>query len=189
MNIFLFPVALSPQELDKETTAAALHKPDTDSEEDQENDDNIHDFSIALENLDDLILKLTQSQHRQSPSTPKNSADFNVPQVDGADDLLRTPTKTSKTSAVKASPHTPTTPKHRRQTMGSPCRSPRTPKTAHKYAPLPLVSINRSTGKGKCLKCNKNNNKFIYLKYFSASVVNSNDVTPSKNSGGDRNSL
>ncbi|XP_065368468.1 DNA polymerase zeta catalytic subunit [Calliphora vicina] len=163
--------AISPQELDKETTAAAMHKPpaDTDSEEDQENDDNIHDFSIALENLDDLILKLTQSQ-REPPSPNHKSHLEDVPQVDGADDLLRTPTKAAKTVVAKTSPSTPTTPKNRRLTMGSPCRSPRTPKTGHKYASLPLVSINRSTGK-------------------TSSVNNSDDTTPLKHSTGDRNSL
>ncbi|XP_023293724.2 DNA polymerase zeta catalytic subunit isoform X1 [Lucilia cuprina] len=161
---------LSPQELDKETTNAALHKPstDTDSEDDQENDDNTHDFSIALENLDDLILKLTQSQ--KQPLSPNENAALDVPQVDGADDLLRTPTKAAKTAAANnrsTSPHTPTTPKNRRLTMGSPCRSPRTPKTGHKYAALPLVSIDRSTGKTKAV----------------------NDTTPLKQSSGELNSL
>ncbi|KAM7346127.1 DNA polymerase zeta catalytic subunit [Cochliomyia hominivorax] len=160
--------ALSPQELDKETTAAVMQTPGSDSEEDHDNDGNIHDFSIALENLDDLILKFTQSQEK--PNSPKSlNAEEDMPQIDGADDLLRTPTKTRKTTLTKTSPRTPTTPKNRRLTMGSPNRSPRTPKTAHKYATLPLVSINRSTGK--------------------TLPVNSNDSTPSKSILLDGNSL
>uniref|UniRef100_A0A1I8QAE6 DNA polymerase zeta catalytic subunit n=1 Tax=Stomoxys calcitrans TaxID=35570 RepID=A0A1I8QAE6_STOCA len=138
---------LSPQLLDKETTAAAKQQsclPDfeSDHEDDEKDDDNIHDFSVALENLDDLILKLTQTATETSILT-------SLPQTDGSDDVPRTPTKSTKANiSSKTPPRTPTTPKQRRLVLaGSPTRSPRTPKSGHKYKPLPLIITNLSTGK------------------------------------------
>lgn len=143
-KFFQLQVMLSPQELDKKATAAALQQPkfDSESEDDVENDQKLHDFSIALENLDDLILKFTQSQTEQNDS--ENRTEIRLPQSDGADDLLKTPTKVAKTTSTKSSPRTPSTPKTRRSILGSPYRSPKTPKTGHKYAQLPLISVNRS---------------------------------------------
>lgn len=148
---FCLQVALTPQELDKETTAAAMNEPtsDTDSENDQEDEDKLHDFSIALENLDDLILKLTQSQ--KISQSPESKSKVNVPQMDGTDDFPKTPTKPIRNIGSKTPPHTPTTPRDRRLTISSPCRSPRTPKTSRKYASLPLISIDRNTGKSRLL--------------------------------------
>ena len=142
-------VTLSPQELDKETTAAALLEPtsDTDTENEQEDEDKIHDFSIALENLDDLILKLTQSQH--TTQSPETKLKVNIPQMDGTDDFPKTPTKSVRNMVPKTPPRTPTTPRNRRLTINSPSRSPRTPKTVRKYASLPLISVDRSTGKSR----------------------------------------
>ena len=140
---------MSPQELDKETTAAAMlaATSDTDTENEHEDEDKIHDFSIALENLDDLILKLTQSQH--TTQSPEIKSKENIPQMDGTDDFPKTPTKPVRNMVPRTPPRTPTTPRNRRLTINSPSRSPRTPKTIRKYASLPLVSIDRNTGKSR----------------------------------------
>uniref|UniRef100_A0A1B0A7J0 DNA polymerase zeta catalytic subunit n=1 Tax=Glossina pallidipes TaxID=7398 RepID=A0A1B0A7J0_GLOPL len=117
---------LSPQSLHKEMTNG--NNADTSTEEEE----NVLDFSMALESFDDLILKLTQSQ--------KLSNGQKLPQIDGTDDMQATPKKLTP-------PRLPQTPKRRRLTATSPQRSPRTPKTLHKYAPLPLIITNISTGK------------------------------------------
>ncbi|XP_011292459.1 DNA polymerase zeta catalytic subunit [Musca domestica] len=137
--------ALSPELLDKETAAAAVLEKshcDDDLNKTDDTDDNLHDFSVALDDLDDLILKLTQTSTERTIQT-------SLPQNDGSDDILKTPSKSTKNiAAAKTPPRTPTTPQ-RRHTLGaaSPSRSPRTPKSGHKYKPLPLVITNRSTGK------------------------------------------
>lgn len=117
---------------------------DDDLNKTDDTDDNLHDFSVALDDLDDLILKLTQTSTERTIQT-------SLPQNDGSDDILKTPSKSAKNiAAAKTPPRTPTTPQ-RRHTLGaaSPSRSPRTPKSGHKYKPLPLVITNRSTGKRK----------------------------------------
>ncbi|XP_037888398.1 DNA polymerase zeta catalytic subunit isoform X1 [Glossina fuscipes] len=117
---------ISPQSLHKEITNG--NNADTSTEEEE----NVLDFSMALESFDDLILKLTQSQ--------KISNGEKLPQIDGTDDVQGTPKKLTP-------PRLTQTPKRRRLTVTSPQRSPRTPKTLHKYAPLPLIITNMSTGK------------------------------------------
>ncbi|XP_073844954.1 DNA polymerase zeta catalytic subunit [Musca autumnalis] len=139
--------ALSPELLDKETAAAALensHCNDDDLNKTDDTEDNLHDFSVALDDLDDLILKLTQTvtENMQQQKTT-------LPQNDGSDDVPKTPSKvTSKTiSNTRTPPRTPTTPQRRHTLGSSPSRSPRTPKSGHKFKPLPLIITNRSTGK------------------------------------------
>lgn len=122
------PALLSPQSLHKDMTNG--NNADTSTEEEE----NVLDFSMALESFDDLILKLTQSQ--------KISNGEKLPQIDGTDDMQGTPKKLTP-------PRLPQTPKRRRLTVTSPQRSPRTPKTLHKYVPLPLIITNISTGKSK----------------------------------------
>ncbi|XP_016928563.2 DNA polymerase zeta catalytic subunit isoform X1 [Drosophila suzukii] len=132
---------LTPELLDKETAAAAvgshaLFDEDCDSDEDADQG-NRHDFSIALDDVDELLLKLTQSQPK--PPEPKHrKASDKLPQVDGADDgIQRTPKKLSSSKPKGSPPKTPTTPKGQKSLL----KSPRTPKTsaAKKYAPLALT--------------------------------------------------
>ncbi|XP_037713657.1 DNA polymerase zeta catalytic subunit isoform X2 [Drosophila subpulchrella] len=132
---------LTPELLDKETAAAAvglhaLFDEDCDSDEDADQG-NRHDFSIALDDVDELLLKLTQSQPK--PPDPKQlEASDKLPQVDGADDgIQRTPKKLSSSKPKGSPPKTPTTPKGQKSLL----KSPRTPKTsaAKKYAPLALT--------------------------------------------------
>ncbi|XP_052841723.1 DNA polymerase zeta catalytic subunit isoform X1 [Drosophila gunungcola] len=133
---------LSPELLDKETAAAAaagshaIPDEDCDSDEDAEQGTR-HDFSTALDDINELLLKLTQSQpepvesKNQDPSTQ-------LPQIDGADDgLQRTPKKKTSSKLNSSPPKTPTTPRGQASLL----KSPRTPKTsaAKKYAPLPLT--------------------------------------------------
>ncbi|XP_053962620.1 DNA polymerase zeta catalytic subunit isoform X2 [Anastrepha ludens] len=130
----------SPELLDKQVVAAAIsqHLPDSDTDSDTSENGNMHDFSIALEDMEELILKFTPSQLAQ-----EENFETDLPQMDGSDDLLlKTPTKTACRSRtgnnpnVKTSPQTPRAPG---QNL-SPKRSPRTPKSSasKKYAPLPL---------------------------------------------------
>ncbi|XP_022226799.2 DNA polymerase zeta catalytic subunit isoform X2 [Drosophila obscura] len=139
---------LTPELLDKETAAAAVgphlaSDEDCDSEE-ETNPGSRHDFSTALDDIDELLLKLTQSQpaskgQGELDPTPK------LPQIDGSDDHQRTPKKLrGKANANGSPPKTPTTPKR-----DSLLRSPRTPKSsaAKKYAPLPLTIGSRSSTK------------------------------------------
>ncbi|XP_043947677.1 DNA polymerase zeta catalytic subunit isoform X2 [Drosophila biarmipes] len=131
---------LTPELLDKETAAAAvgshaLFDEDSDSDEDADQG-NRHDFSIALDDVDELLLKLTQSQPK--PAKQKELEATKLPQVDGADDgIQRTPKKLSSSKPKGSPPKTPTTPKGQTSLM----KSPRTPKTsaAKKYAPLALT--------------------------------------------------
>nr|XP_016928563.1 DNA polymerase zeta catalytic subunit isoform X2 [Drosophila suzukii] len=132
---------LTPELLDKETAAAAvgshaLFDEDCGSDEDADQE-NRHDFSIALDDVDELLLKLTQSQPK--PPEPKHrKASDKLPQVDGADDgIQRTPKKLSSSKPKGSPPKTPTTPKGQKSLL----KSPRTPKTsaAKKYAPLALT--------------------------------------------------
>jgi len=136
--------------LDKETAAAAvgshaLFDEDCDSDEDADQG-NRHDFSIALDDVDELLLKLTQSQPK--PAEPQQlEASDKLPQVDGADDgIQRTPKKLSSSKPKGSPPRTPTTPKGQKSLL----KSPRTPKTsaAKKYAPLALTIGSSSAKSG-----------------------------------------
>ncbi|KAI8037098.1 hypothetical protein M5D96_009844 [Drosophila gunungcola] len=142
---------LSPELLDKETAAAAaagshaIPDEDCDSDEDAEQGTR-HDFSTALDDINELLLKLTQSQpepvesKNQDPSTQ-------LPQIDGADDgLQRTPKKKTSSKLNSSPPKTPTTPRGQASLL----KSPRTPKTsaAKKYAPLPLTIGSSSAKSG-----------------------------------------
>ncbi|XP_017025136.1 DNA polymerase zeta catalytic subunit isoform X1 [Drosophila kikkawai] len=121
---------LTPELLSKET-GLALADEDCDSDED-EGESTRHDFSTALDDIDELLHKLTQSQPEPKPVDPSTK----LPQIDGADDGLQlTPKKLrSSKSRVTSPPKTP-------PTTPSRMKSPRTPKTsaAKKYAPLPLT--------------------------------------------------
>uniref|UniRef100_A0A6P4FM18 DNA polymerase zeta catalytic subunit n=2 Tax=Drosophila rhopaloa TaxID=1041015 RepID=A0A6P4FM18_DRORH len=140
---------LTPELLDKETIAAAvgshvISDEDCESDEDAEQG-NRHDFSSALDEINDLLLKLTQSQP-EPVEAKKQDLSTKMPQLDGSDDhLQRTPKKNS--SKLKSSPpKTPSSPKGQASLL----KSPRTPKasTAKKYAPLPLT-IGSSSAKKK----------------------------------------
>ncbi|XP_039483867.1 DNA polymerase zeta catalytic subunit isoform X1 [Drosophila santomea] len=128
---------LKPELLHKETAAAAGHFDedcDTDEDADQETR---HDYSTALDDVDELLLKLTQSQLEPAESK-ELEASTKLPQVDGADDRLqRTPIKSGSSKPKSSPPKTPTTPKGQKSLP----KSPRTPKTsaAKKYAPLALT--------------------------------------------------
>ncbi|XP_034102434.1 DNA polymerase zeta catalytic subunit [Drosophila albomicans] len=132
---------LTPELLDKQTAAEAAKQPLSEHEDDSSDEEtaagNMHDFSVALDDIDELLLKLTQSQ-------PKSDADKSVkmPQVDGADDQLPRTPKKAKTQ--RSPPRTPTTPKSRISRQ-----QPRTPKSsaAKKYAPLPLTIVSKSAQK------------------------------------------
>ncbi|ALC40814.1 mus205 [Drosophila busckii] len=132
---------LTPELLDREAAAAATRQPLSEDEGDSSADETAaehkHDFSVALDDIDELLAKLTQSQPK-SAVTPE----LQLPQVDGAadDQLPRTPSKVkSKTSPTA----TPTTPRSRIS-----MQQPRTPKSsASKYKPLPLIFGNKSTQK------------------------------------------
>ncbi|XP_064541449.1 DNA polymerase zeta catalytic subunit isoform X2 [Drosophila montana] len=137
---------LTPELLDKQTAAAAAQQPLSEDESDNSDEDNtagnMHDFSVALDDIDELLLKLTQSQPK--PQT-KSSQSPQMPQIDGADDQLpRTPTKAKSKTQQRTPPRTPTTPKSRIS-----MQQPRTPKSsaAKKYAPLPLTITSRSAQK------------------------------------------
>lgn len=142
INQFKFPsVELTPELLDKQTAAEAAQQPLSEDESDDSGEEttagNLHDFSVALDDIDELLLKLTQSQPK-----PESSEPLKMPQIDGADDRLpRTPTKVQKTKMQRSPPRTPTTPKSRITRQ-----QPRTPKSsaAKKYAPLPLIIVSKS---------------------------------------------
>ncbi|XP_034140698.1 DNA polymerase zeta catalytic subunit isoform X2 [Drosophila guanche] len=151
---------LTPELLDKETAAAAVGPPlVSDEESDSEGETNPgsrHDFSTALDDIDELLLKLTQSQ-------PAETGQTKLPQIDGSDDLQRTPKKLrgkAKATATESPPKTPTTPKRDSQ-----LRSPRTPKSsaAKKYAPLPLTIGRSSTKKNYVAATGKSTNPRLSL--------------------------
>ncbi|XP_055836926.1 DNA polymerase zeta catalytic subunit [Episyrphus balteatus] len=99
------------------------------SSEDESDNECQNDFTMVMDDMDELLIKLSQ------PSLP------DVVQFDGADDILNTPKKKFKSKL----PNTPihVTPKR----MFKP-ESPRTPKsTAKKYEPLPLIINSRSVKK------------------------------------------
>ncbi|XP_018800849.1 PREDICTED: DNA polymerase zeta catalytic subunit isoform X1 [Bactrocera latifrons] len=132
----------SPDLLDKQVIAAAMSQPmpECDTDSDTSENGNIHDYSIILEDMDELILKFTPSQ----PTEEAGNQIF-LPQMDGSDDLLpKTPVKgassaqTGNKRNVLSSPRTPRT---TNRSHTSPKRSPRTPKSSasKKYAPLPLT--------------------------------------------------
>ncbi|KAL7738667.1 hypothetical protein ACLKA6_006953 [Drosophila palustris] len=121
---------LTPELLDKQTAAAATQQPlleDEASSDEETATGNNHDFSIALDDIDELLLKLTQSQ----PKT-QSSQSLKMPQIDGADDQLSRTPKKGKGKAPRTPPRTPTTPKS---------------SAAKKYAPLPLMIVNKSAQK------------------------------------------
>ncbi|KAH8357763.1 hypothetical protein KR200_003435 [Drosophila serrata] len=136
---------LTPDLLNKEA-GIALADEDCDSDED-EGESTRHDFSTALDDIDELLLKLTQSQPEPKPIDPSSK----LPQIDGADDRLQlTPKKlrSSKSRGTSPPKTPPTTPKGHPSLL----RSPRTPKSsaAKKYAPLPLtIGSNSSTKSGE----------------------------------------
>ncbi|XP_017480915.1 PREDICTED: DNA polymerase zeta catalytic subunit-like, partial [Rhagoletis zephyria] len=161
----------SPELLDKHVGAAAVSQPFPDSDTDSNEDENGNplDFSIALENMEELILKFTQSQ-----PTEEEGSRIDFPQVDGSDDLVpKTPTKTGSrlregnSKNVKTSPCTPRTPSRGNL---SPKRSPRTPKSSasKKYAPLPL--------KITCKKTDKSENKDNEITPVRHSVMRNLDI-------------
>lgn len=131
----------SPELLDKRVIAAAMSQPlpDCDTDSDTSENGNLHDYSIILEDMDELILKFTPSQ-----PTEENGNQTNLPQMDGSEDLLlKTPVKdasSSKTGNNRNILPTPRTPRTTNRQHLSPKRSPRTPKSSanKKYAPLPL---------------------------------------------------
>ncbi|KAH8316357.1 hypothetical protein KR067_005684 [Drosophila pandora] len=127
---------ITPELLDKEMAATAIgpqESSDEDCDSDDANQGTGHDFSIAMDDIDELLLKFTQSQPVSKVLDPVEK----LPQIDGADDQLqRTPKKKSCLKSKASPPKTPTTPKGQAGLL----RSPRTPKSsaAKKYAPLPL---------------------------------------------------
>lgn len=136
--------------MDRQTVAEAVKEPLSESDAESEDEDNInakehHDFSMAMDDLDEFLLKFSQSQPTDAENTEQS---IKLPQIDGSDDQLKTPVKQNKNNLVQQSPHkTPTTPKNRSTSKISPTRSPRTPKSsnaARKYAPLPLVITSKS---------------------------------------------
>ncbi|BFG04302.1 DNA polymerase zeta catalytic subunit [Drosophila madeirensis] len=157
---------LTPELLDKETAAAAVgphlaSDEDSDSEE-ETNPGSRHDFSNALDGIDELLLKLTQSQPAEKGQTELEPTP-KLPQIDGSDDLHRTPKKLrgkAKATATESPPKTPTTPKRDSQ-----LRSPRTPKSsaAKKYAPLPLTIGSSSTKKNDVAATGKSTNPRLSL--------------------------
>ncbi|XP_017012504.2 DNA polymerase zeta catalytic subunit isoform X1 [Drosophila takahashii] len=140
---------LTPELLDKETAAAAvgshaLFDADCDSDEDADQETR-HDYSTVLDDVDELLLKLTQSQPDPA-KYEKLEALTKLPQVDGADDgLPLTPKKVSSSKPKASPPRAPTTPKSQTNLT----KSPRTPKTsaAKKYAPLALTIGSGSSNK------------------------------------------
>lgn len=130
--------------LDKETAAtAALFDEDVDSDEDADQETR-HDFSTVLDDVDELLLKLTQSQPAESKELKASSK---LPQIDGADDRLqRTPIKSISSKSKSSPSKTPTTPIGQKSLP----KSPRTPKTsaAKKYAPLALTIGSSSSKSG-----------------------------------------
>ncbi|KAH8290298.1 hypothetical protein KR054_001671 [Drosophila jambulina] len=136
---------LTPELLNKET-GLPLADEDCDSDED-EGESTRHDFSAALDDIDELLLKLTQSQPEPKPVDPSAK----LPQIDGADDRLQlTPKKlrSSKSRGTSPPKTPPTTPKGHPSLL----KSPRTPKSsaAKKYAPLPLtIGSSSSTKSGE----------------------------------------
>ncbi|XP_033156819.1 DNA polymerase zeta catalytic subunit [Drosophila mauritiana] len=134
---------LTPELLDKETAAAAaLFDEDGDSDEDADQETR-HDFSTVLDDVDELLLKLTQSQPAESKELKASSK---LPQIDGADDRLqRTPIKSISSRSKSSPPKTPATTKGQKSLP----KSPRTPKTsaAKKYAPLALTIGSSSANK------------------------------------------
>lgn len=148
-------VELTPELLDKQTAAEAAQQPLSEDESDDSGEEttagNVHDFSVALDDIDELLLKLTQSQPK-----PESSESLKMPQIDGADDRLpRTPTKV-QAKMQRSPPRTPTTPKSRISRQ-----QPRTPKSsaAKKYAPLPLMIVSKSA-QSKCSLSRKFYNYF-----------------------------
>ncbi|XP_026835278.1 DNA polymerase zeta catalytic subunit isoform X1 [Drosophila erecta] len=135
---------LTPGQLDK-TTAAAAALFDEDDSDDDADQVTRHDFSTVLDDVDELLLKLTQSQLEPAESK-ELKASAKLPQVDGADDRLqKTPIKSISSKPKSSPPKTPTTPKGQTSLP----KSPRTPKSsaAKKYAPLALTIGNSSAKK------------------------------------------
>lgn len=154
--------------LDKQTAAAATQQPLSDDESDNSDEENTagtaHDFSIALDDIDELLLKLSQSQS-QPDAAPSQQRE--MPQVDGADDQLqRTPTKARTRAQQRTSPRTPTTPKSRIS-----MQQPRTPKSsvAKKYAPLPLIITNRSA-QSRCGNLTDKNSLILSLVLYYRAI-------------------
>ncbi|XP_011182997.2 DNA polymerase zeta catalytic subunit [Zeugodacus cucurbitae] len=133
----------SPEALDKQVIAAAMSQAfsECDTDSDTSENGNIHDYSIILEDMDDLILKFTPSQ----PTEENAEQMANLPQMDGSDDLLpKTPVKGASSAKIGNNANvipSPRTPKASSRQNLSPKRSPRTPKSSasKKYAPLPLT--------------------------------------------------
>ena len=73
-------------------------------------------------------------------------SDIKIPQVDGADDILRTPTKRADQKISRYQTKSSTPQRSPKTNNSSPTRSPRTPKlnASTKYAPLPLLVTNHS---------------------------------------------
>nr|XP_036219196.1 DNA polymerase zeta catalytic subunit [Bactrocera oleae] len=132
----------SPELLDKQVIAAAMSQPlpECDTDSDTSENGNLHDYSIILEDMDELILKFTPSQ-----PTEETDNQTSLPQMDGSDDLLpKTPVKGASSAKTGNNRNVLTSPRTPRITNGphlSPKRSPRTPKSSasKKYAPLPLT--------------------------------------------------
>ncbi|XP_030377595.1 DNA polymerase zeta catalytic subunit [Scaptodrosophila lebanonensis] len=138
---------LTPELLDKQIVEVAGNKPHSDASSDSEEETaagNLHDFSTALDDIDELLLKLTQSQ--QSSQHQKQQKSDEMPQMDGADDLLQRTPKKKIATKQKTPPHTPITPKGHNN-----LQSPRTPKSsaAKKYAALPLIFTSKSAQKNE----------------------------------------
>lgn len=125
------------------TAIGAHESSDEDCDSDDANRGTGHDFSIVLDDIDELLLKFSQSQPVPKELDPVEK----LPQIDGADDQLqRTPKKKSSVKSMASPPKTPTTPKGQPSLL----RSPRTPKSsaAKKYAPLPLFIGSSSAKSG-----------------------------------------
>lgn len=144
----------SPELLDKQVIAAAMSQPlpECDTDSDTSENGNLHDYSIILEDMDELILKFTPSQ-----PTEETDNQTSLPQMDGSDDLLpKTPVKGASSAKTGNNRNVLTSPRTPRITNGphlSPKRSPRTPKSSasKKYAPLPLtITCKKQESKLKC---------------------------------------
>ncbi|KAH8413614.1 hypothetical protein KR222_002011 [Zaprionus bogoriensis] len=131
---------LTPELLDKQTAAEAAQQPLSEGESDDSDEEasagQLHDYSVALDDIDELLLKLTQSQPK-----PEAVHSQKMPQIDGADDRLpHTPSKT-QAPMQRSPPRTPKSSSGRQQQQQA-----RTPKSsaAKKYAPLPLTIVSKS---------------------------------------------
>ncbi|XP_037953294.1 DNA polymerase zeta catalytic subunit [Teleopsis dalmanni] len=159
----------SPEYLNKETTAGTISKSTLLNESDLDDDEEakLHDFSIAMEDINEFILKFTPSQ--DIPLKP--AREEKLEQIDGSDDILKTPPKRNgnqklaTNSTKKTTP--PTTPKKLYGSSNkSPVRSPRTPRrnVASRYAPLPITITNHSEKKKSAHKSETTPTKFYNSK-------------------------